>query len=177
MIRIFVLFILYFFAHQSFAQCPPDSFNMEGLYHFDPPNMPSTPGGVEYNDVWGYTNSNGDEFAIVGSVDTIYIFDVSDPAAVVKVMAHATPNTCLWRDFKTYDDHLYASSDGCPEGLLIFDLSNLPASATYIGQFNQFWGDTHNIFIDENSGRLYSVGSDAQLIVETLILILFVINL
>lgn len=161
MIRILLLSFLYFLAHQAIAQCPPDSLNMEALYHFDPPGMPAA-GNVEYNDVWGYSNSSGQEFAIVGGADTIFIFDVSNPLVVTKVMAHAAPNTCLWRDFKTYGDYLYASADNCGEGLLIFDLSNLPTSVTFVAERTDLFTKAHNIYIDEVTGKLYAVGTQNE---------------
>ncbi|MBK6904221.1 MAG: hypothetical protein IPH04_15815 [Saprospirales bacterium] len=63
---------------------------------------------------------------------------------------------------KTFRDRAYSVCDNCSEGLMIFDLSNLPASVTKTNQTTQFFSRAHNIYIDEEAGRLYVAGSNTK---------------
>lgn len=127
---------------------------------WDPPGMP-THSGVTYNDVWGYTASDSSEYAIIGNVDSILVIDVTDCYNPVRVFGYEGGNTTIWRDFKTYNDHLYAVCDNCSEGLHVFDMSALPSNpVTHVLTTTSFFTKAHNIFIDTASARLYAVGSN-----------------
>lgn len=148
----------------AFCYCQ-NSLNMMELGFFDPP-------GYSYNDVWGYVDANGNEYAIIGAwSDDIFVIDVTNPNNPVEV-AHffnnSTPGlsmqNSLWRDFKTYNGYLYAVADqgNSSEGLLIFNLNNLPAFITFEAQVTDVFTRAHNIFIDTTSGHLYVAGSNTQ---------------
>lgn len=111
-----------------------------------------------YNDVWGYVDGTGREYAILGQQDSVFVFDVTT-TPMVKVGAVAGGLRSSWRDMKTYGNYLYAVSDAVPEGLIIIDLSNLPTSITKIYQSTTDFSQAHNIYIDEDNARLYVVGS------------------
>ena len=141
------------------------SMNMTELGFFDPP-------GLSFNDVWGYVDANGNEYAIIGSwQDDIFIIDVTNPYSPSQV-AHFYNNSVpglsmqhsLWRDFKIYNGYLYAIADqgSSSEGLLVFNLNNLPAYVTFEGQYTDKFQRAHNIFIDTLSGHLYVAGSNSQ---------------
>jgi len=85
---------------------------------------------------------------------------VTDTDNVVKVGAEDGDGSCSWRDMKTWRNTLYAGSE-CGDGLLIFDLSNLPTSFSRIGQITTEFTTSHNIYIDSTvSARLYAVGAN-----------------
>lgn len=153
-----VLAILLFSATVSFGQCPPDSLNMSKLYQYDASTQ-SSASGVFYSDVWGYVDPQGREYGIIGSADSIIIFNVTNPDSIYKVEARPGTNAEIWRDMKTYDEYLYAVCDGCSEGLRIFDLSHLPDSFPQVNQITNDFGNAHNIYIETDSARLYVVGS------------------
>jgi choice-of-anchor B domain-containing protein len=143
------------------------SFNMTLLSNLDFPDLP-TRFGSEYNDCWGFKHSNGTEVAIIGGIEDIFFVDVTDPENPDVIYTHhvinipaGTDNQSLWRDFKTYGNYAYASADEGISGLLIFDLSQVPASVTMVKQTTEFWNKTHNIFIDEENGKLYASGSSS----------------
>ncbi|MEX0965920.1 MAG: choice-of-anchor B family protein [Bacteroidia bacterium] len=118
-------------------------------------NEDLSPGGSEiFNDIWGWVDSQGREFVIMGSYDSIYFFDITDPEKPVlcDVEAGKAPG-CIHRDFKTYLNYCYAVADENNSSLQIFDLSYLPDSVHKVYDSNQFSIQTHNIFV-ENS-RLY----------------------
>jgi choice-of-anchor B domain-containing protein len=130
-----------------------------GIYN--PPNMPSTPGGVIYNDVWGYTASDGSEYAILGNSDSILVVDVSICNDPQRVYGFDGGNTTVWRDFKTYQDYMYAVCDNCTEGLHIFDMSGLPnGNVTHVLTTTAFFTKAHNIYVDTATQKLYVAGSN-----------------
>lgn len=155
----FVLFLLC--GYNLMGQCAPDSLDMTNKFTFNPAGMPST-SGVKYNDIWGYVDEYGNEYAIVGNVDSILVFNVTDVDNVTKVGAVAPGGRCLWRDFKVFGTRAYGSSEGsgCAEGLVVLDLSTLPDSFSIESIINTHWTKAHNIFIDVPAERLYCVGSN-----------------
>lgn len=112
----------------------------------------------EWSDIWGYVDEEGNEYAISGTEDSIYFIDVTD-CSNPEVIFQYNGNTPIWRDFKVYQDYAYAVCDGsgCTEGLRIFDLSALPSGGiSFAGAKTTWFTRAHNIFIDEDNGRLYA---------------------
>ncbi|MBT8233670.1 MAG: choice-of-anchor B family protein [Saprospiraceae bacterium] len=146
-----------------------DSLNMERIGQFNPPNMPIK-SGVTYNDVWGYTASEGSEYAILGNVDSILVVDISDPTLPIREYGFYGGNRTIWRDFKTYGDYMYGVCDNCNEGLHIFDMSALPSgNITHVATIDTFFTRAHNIYIDTSTQKLYAAGSNTA--VEGLVVI------
>lgn len=153
------LFLLFFFsATLSFAQV---SLNMNLLGQYDDNSLPTHNFGT-FNDVWGYVDNEGREYAIFGSAAYIHFFDVTDPSTPVEIASILGGSQTVWRDFKVYQDRVYAVSDNSGEGLIIFDVSSFPDPPTVTYQNTEFFSDCHNILIDEANGRLYAVGTDTQ---------------
>ncbi len=115
----------------------------------------STDLSLGYNDVWGYADDTG-EYAIIGSRSHINFVNVTDPTSPYSILKYPGGTTTTWRDIKTYGHYAYSVCDACAEGIHIFDLSNLPSAVTHVNQVNSFFGNSHNIFIE--NGRLYAVG-------------------
>ncbi len=116
----------------------------------------------DLSDIWGWTDPlSGDEYALVGVYDGFSIVDVSDPANPVEVQfIPGTPT--IWRDVKTFGHYAYVTNEG-GGGLLIVDLSGLPASApTWTWTGGVGFSTAHNIFMDEN-GVAYLCGSNGSL--------------
>ncbi|MEM9823515.1 MAG: choice-of-anchor B family protein [Bacteroidota bacterium] len=132
------------------------SYSLEMLDNWDDDSLPTHSFGT-FNDVWGYA-ADGREYAIFGSSSFIHIFDVTEPTDIVEVAKIFAGPPTTWRDFKTFGDRLYCSVDGNPEGISIVDLSQLPESATLVKQLAANVGTSHNIYIEEEFGRLYVVG-------------------
>lgn len=154
--RLFITLILMsFLSTIGISQCIEDSLNMELKFRYDDASQP----GI-YNDVWGYVDQDGREYAIIGASDSILIFDITDVDNVVKVGGLHGDGSCSWRDMKTWRNTLYAGSE-CGDGLLIFDLSDLPNSFTRVNKITSEFTRSHNIYIDStNSARLYAVGTN-----------------
>jgi choice-of-anchor B domain-containing protein len=157
-----IIFLLLSWSALISAQ---QSFNMTLLSNLNIPNLPSRY-GAEYSDCWGFHHANGTEIAIIAGTEDIFFVDVTAPANPVILYTHhvlnvsGNTNQSLWRDFKTYQNYIYACADEGTSGLLIFDMSQLPASITLVTQTNSFWNRTHTIFIDEENAKLYAAGSN-----------------
>ena len=147
---------------------PPVAFNMTLHANLDLPNLPSQ-SGFQYSDVWGYRAPNGTEVAIIGLIEAILFVDVTNPAFPVIIYEHevmnmstSTVNHSLWRDFDTYQNYIYAVSDQQTAGLIIFDMTNVPASVSLVYQSVSFFNRSHTLFIDQPNGRLYAAGTNSQ---------------
>ncbi len=151
--------ILLFFTLLLFINIPSTTiaqkaFNMTRLGDWTTP-------GLGYNDCWGYANATH-EYAIIGSRTKVHFIDVTDPICPVLVNEFTPGASSGWRDFKTYRNYVYACADQGSEGLLIFDMGALPNTITYLGNETNVFTRSHNIYIDEQHGRLYTAGANTQ---------------
>ena len=110
-----------------------------------------------WSDLTGWTNkSTGKEYVIMGSIDSVYFFDVSNPASIRKCDVRWGRNRVINRDFEVYSHYVYCVSDNGPGGALqIFDLSYLPDSVHLVREDSSLSSNTHSIFVDSVSKRLY----------------------
>ncbi|MBL4651374.1 MAG: choice-of-anchor B family protein [Flavobacteriales bacterium] len=113
------------------------------------------------SDVWGYVDTSGNEYALVGIFDGFSVVDISTPSVPTEVFFEPGVSS-TWRDIKTWDNHAYITTEG-GDGLMIVDLSSLPGNTTlttvmYTGVDYPFQ-EAHNIYIDEN-GIAYIFGAD-----------------
>jgi choice-of-anchor B domain-containing protein len=112
------------------------------------------------NEVWGYVDSNGAEYALVGRQDGFSVVSLADTLNPVQVYSDTGTNT-IWRDIKTWQNYAYVISEA-PEGLEIYDLSYLPDSVVKRNRYNgdQYtFQSAHNLFVDD-SARLFLFGSN-----------------
>ena len=116
------------------------------------------PQNMLYNDVWGYTNSNGNEYAIIGGRTAVLIYDVTDCANPQNILSYYDGANTIWRDFKSYGHYVYGIGDtGYNQGLQVFNMNTTPPTVT---NFNNHFSRAHNIYIDVPNGRLYVAGSN-----------------
>ncbi|MFK5855937.1 MAG: choice-of-anchor B family protein [Bacteroidota bacterium] len=140
--------IFIFLILNTFAQ-----LNMESL-GFLPYNQ-------SLSDIWGYVDTDGNEYALVGVQNGFSVVDVTTPSEPVEVFFGPGVNS-IWRDIKTWGNHAYVSTEG-GDGIYIVDLSPLPGTIT---NFTSFTGSdypfttVHNLYIDE-TGKLYIFGADS----------------
>lgn len=125
------------------------------LGRWDNDDLPAL-GNQSFNDIWGwYDSSSGSEYAILGSIDSTYFIDVTQPAKpkVCDVKAGKSKGS-VWRDYKTYKNYCYAVADAGDASLQIFDLSFLPDSVVTVYDSDSLLLRSHNIWIDKD--RLYA---------------------
>lgn len=146
--------------------------------------------GEELNDIWGWVDSGGVEYALVGMQDgTAFVritaggvlvplgrLPASDGRATVTKRSGHSRKFChdelcsdkdsAWRDIKVFGDHAYIVSEAVAHGLQIFDLTQLAGAGEDAGKawseagFYDDVGHAHNIFINEDTARAYVVGHD-----------------
>jgi choice-of-anchor B domain-containing protein len=114
------------------------------------------------NDVWGYVDEQGNEYAIVGTEDGTSILNVSDPVNPFEVFWVPGENS-IWRDPSVFSDYAYISTEA-EEGLTIIDLSPLPESnvlttTIFMGDAGVNFESAHNCHVDE-FGYLYVFGAN-----------------
>ncbi len=118
--------------------------------------------GNDYgNDIWGYVDEEGREYAILGRGYGTSVYDVTDPAAPEELYSVSGANS-TWRDAKVYNNYAYIVDDQAGQGMLIINLENAPEAFEH--KFWYGWPEcngehrAHNIWIDEN-GFAYLFGA------------------
>ena len=117
---------------------------------------------TELNDIWGYTDEFGNEYALVGTRDGVSVVDIFDGVNPNEVYWILDTNSA-WRDIKIYGDYAYITTE-TQIGLLILNLTSLPdasgiAFSRFIGPTANSWSTAHNLWIDE-SGFMYIFGAN-----------------
>ena len=118
------------------------------------------------NDIWGWTDSvSNKEYALVGLSNGTSFVDISDPENPIYVGRLAThTSNSTWRDIKVYNDYAFIVSEASGHGMQVFDLTQLrtysgsPITFSNSAHYNGF-GNAHNIFINEDTGFAYAIGT------------------
>ena len=153
---LFLFLTFTFFIHFSLSA----QKNIQLLNHIDKASFSTQPGDL--NDIWGWVDSLGNEYAIVGAQTGTFIFNVTDPVNPFEVF-HEPGMNSIWRDIKTYGNYAYVTTEA-QNGLLIIDLNPLPSSTAlttyyYNGPSGYQWSSAHNLYIDER-GYVYIFGAN-----------------
>lgn len=154
-----LLLLLCFFLPARAQQ----SQNLTLLSNWDNDNLFSI-SNLTYNDIWGWADSLGNEYAIIGSLEWTYFIDITNPAnPIVRDSVEGGYNGCIHRDFKTFGKYCYGVADeGNNSTLQVMDMSYLPDSVHVTFDSDQFFVRAHNIYIEEQAARLYAVGTNTQ---------------
>ena len=146
--KILFLILCIAFAFPNFAQT-----NIELVSNFNP--YPS----IGYNDIWGYVDPQGNEYALLLTQHGTSIVSLINPSNPVEVKFIPGPPS-IWRDAKVHGTYAYvvteATSTG--RGLQIIDLSQLPNDATLVATNETWFTRAHNIFID--NGYAFVIGTN-----------------
>jgi choice-of-anchor B domain-containing protein len=147
-----ILFLLALTCGTLFAQAQVNpSMNMTLLSSYRNANF-------FYNDIWGYTDPNGREYAILGSNWGTHFFDITNPSQPIQVDSFIGQNSnSIWRDYKTYGHYCYAVGDGGGHSLQIFDMSGLPNQVVKVYDSNALSTSAHTLNIE--NGKLYLVSN------------------
>ena len=117
---------------------------------------------TDLSDIWGWVDSQGNEYALVGTNEGTSIFSLANPSQPVEVFFEQGMNS-IWRDIKTFGNYAYVTTEA-PNGLLIIDMSGLPSNTNltthyYTGPALASWQKAHNLFIDDR-GYAYIFGAN-----------------
>ena len=152
---LFVGFLSFLFClpNQAFAQ-----LNVDSLSHINYQQLHA----ANLNDVWGYVDELGNEYALVGTSKGTSIVDVTDPTNPVEVF-WLPGSESIWRDPSSHGDYAYVTTEA-EDGMLIIDLGPLPQSTNltttlYTGPTNNPWQSAHTCFVDE-FGYAYVFGAN-----------------
>lgn len=113
---------------------------------------------------WGYTAPDGSRYAIMGTAKGVLVLDLRNTSQVRVVDEIDGPtNTNVpgiyWREMRVYGSHAYIVSehDNLRGGIMILDLSALPASVRYVKSVTPRDGSltAHTVDIDTARGLLY----------------------
>lgn len=104
---------------------------------------------VELSNIWGYVDSLGNEYALVGAQNGLSIVDVTNPTNPIVKFTVAGTNS-YWREVQVHGKYAYVTTEGCCLGLQIINLSNLPASVS-----SKYW--TGSGAIAGTLGRIHSL--------------------
>lgn len=151
--KVLVLFSIFLLPFISFSQLNIDSIarvNYQSLHQ------------TELNDVWGYVDETGIEYALVGARKGTSVVSLETPTNPTEVFWEPGMES-IWRDLKTWGDYAYITTEA-ENGLLIIDLSPLPSSNVltttyYNGPAGSEWSSAHNLYID-SSGFAYIFGAN-----------------
>ncbi len=118
--------------------------------------------GANLNDVWGYVDELGNEYAIVGTSKGTSIVNVTNPSSPVEVF-WLPGSESIWRDPCVYGDYAFVTTEA-EDGLTIIDMSPLPQSnvlshTIYTGPTGNTWQSAHTCFVDA-SGYAYIFGAN-----------------
>ncbi len=125
--------------------------NIELVANLPYPNMGSP---IILNDVWGYVDEQGAEYALVGTFTGVSIVSLLDSKNPEELFFIPGINS-IWRDIKTYESIAYVSNES-GNGIQLIDLSNLPAEISFKDTVISGVNTIHNLYQDE--GFLYAVG-------------------
>jgi choice-of-anchor B domain-containing protein len=122
----------------------------------------------QYNDIWGFVGKDGLEYAILGTTTGTAIYSLKDPKNP-KRDTFIPGNTSIWRDMKSYKNHVYVTADQGNQGVLIINMKDAPNKITFkysrlpaptsVNPGNV--GNCHNLWIDEK-GFMYLSGCSPQ---------------
>lgn len=115
----------------------------------------------DYSDIWGYVDSLGNEYALMGVFTGTTIVRLGGLSLFNESAFIPGPNS-IWRDIKVHDHYAYIVTEGSGSGsgLQIVDLSALPDTAILVSTYSSTFTRAHNIFIED--GFAYVVGASGS---------------
>lgn len=150
-------FISFYFALFHFNQDVFAQLNMQLRSTITPQQLGSTC----LSGIFGYADTQGKEYALVGTCDGMTIVNVSNPDNP-QVLHIVNDVRSIWHEVSVWQHYAYVATEG-GGGVNIIDLQYLPDSiVTHPFQYNDngnILSRVHMLFIDEK-GYLYLYGSN-----------------
>ncbi|MBK9566668.1 MAG: choice-of-anchor B family protein [Saprospiraceae bacterium] len=126
--------------------------------------LANVPFGENSSDIWGM-KKNGINYAVIGNRTKVSVFSLEDPKKP-KLRYEAPGDASIWRDIKSFNNHLYVTADEGTGGVVIIDMTQAPENISHthfkpllsVGpDVNKELLRCHNLYIDEN-GFMYLAG-------------------
>lgn len=121
------------------------------------------PDPVRYSGCWGWTDSMGHEYAIIGTHNGTSIISIDDSTNVFEVdfIPGAASN---WREITVIGDHAYVVTEGNNGGMQVLDLTGLPVQVSLIHTFDSTFAESHIISKNiEGDSYVYVSGSNTAM--------------
>ncbi|MDG2228092.1 MAG: choice-of-anchor B family protein [Flavobacteriales bacterium] len=137
---------------------------IQNVWKLDNFRAASPIGDGVYNEVWGFVQ-NGKEYAVIGAMHGTFFFHITDDNNLDSIGYHDgvySSYNVIHRDYHDYNGYLYEVCDEGSSTLRIYDLHYLPDSIPIVYDDSSLLVRSHNVFIDESSGLLYSCGNTSQ---------------
>lgn len=160
----FILFVPIFLHSQDVVKYQ----NNYGSTDINLKRLSQTDEYSQYNDIWGFVGKDGIEYAILGTTTGTAIYSLKDPKNP-KRDTFIPGNTSIWRDMKSFKNHVYVTADQGNQGVLIINMAEAPNKITFkysrlpaptsVNPGNV--GNCHNLWIDEK-GFMYLSGCSPQ---------------
>lgn len=141
------------------------NLNAQGDYNISLVSVFSRGGSLEYNDIWGYVDEEGTEYAILGTQQGTSVISLANPASPQEVVFIPGVQS-IWRDMKSYGHYVYCIADQGSDGLLVINMSGVSSGditwsfykpQITINSLTYPLNKCHNMYIDEK-GILYLSG-------------------
>ena len=98
--------------------------------------------------LWGYTDPQGREYALVGVLDGISVVDITEPTAPQELFFIPQP-TGFWHEIKNWQQYAYATNE-TDGGIFIMDMGHLPDTVYYTNfTVDSLIKTSHALWIDE----------------------------
>lgn len=153
-----VVILIFILSCNLSALKSQNSFHINLLSNWNNPNLSKVDGlGSIWNDITGWHDSTSNrEYAIAGTGDSIYFFDITNPNQITLVdVEDGKARGAINRDYETFDHFVYCVADQGLAALQIFDLQYLPDSVHKIFESDTLGMNTHSMHIEPASKRLY----------------------
>ena len=132
--------------------------NVRLLDHWFSDTIMTSSSQVRYSSCWAFVQ-NGREYGVIGSTEGAHIFELTEQDSlrfVDFVPGRFQSAQVITREYKNYQNFLYATCDEGPSSLQIIDVSYLPDSVHLVADLqDQYFGKSHNVFIDSSNALLY----------------------
>ncbi len=152
--KLLLLILISFLAFESQAQ---NAYRMTLLSNWNNPNLNKVDTINIWNDLIGYYDSlTQKEYIIAGSTDSIYFFDITIPTQIKLLdVEYGSVKGVINRDYEIYQHYVYCVADQNRSSMQIYDLQYLPDSVHKVYEDSALAINTHSIFIEAKSKRLY----------------------
>lgn len=150
-ILISILFLMGRFSAQEIK-------NVRLLDHWFSDSILTSSSKVRFSSCWAFVE-DGKEYGVIGSTEGAHFFELTNEDSlrfVDFIPGRFQSAQAITREYKHYQNYVYAICDEGPSSLQIIDVSYLPDSVHLVADLqDQNFGKSHNLFIDSANALLY----------------------
>ncbi|MBN4072482.1 choice-of-anchor B family protein [Crocinitomix catalasitica] len=121
----------------------------------------AAPENARFNDLWAF-DYLGDYYVVLGSTFGSHFFQVHQDSLEFLDSVEGRFNNFIvrHRDFKSFQNYIYAVCDEGSSSLQIIDISYLPDSVSLVYDDTTFFENAHNLYIDTAKAKMYVCSPD-----------------